>query len=292
MVVAAYTNTLEHLALEIQRQAQDGLERLDMERLMAIAPWSRRQMERLFRERFFTSPARYFRDCQWERAKQHLLEGDDVLSASTKAGFTSAGRFHDAVVARSGMTPGELRRGGQGVHVDYGFFETQLGVVLIAATRRGLCWLRPCGSSPTPDKLTEYVEELRTDYPQAELDENTEPLQTYADQLVAFLEDRSPKFCPDLDILRGTSFQREVWAELQKIGPGETISYSELAKRIGRPSATRAVAHACSMNNLAIAIPCHRCIRSDGTLAGYRWGVEWKRKLLSLEAKLHEQALT
>ncbi len=289
MTVYPEDRILEEVAQEIRKQAADGRERLDMDRLLAISHWSRRQTERLFREKYFTSPARYFRDCQWDRARQLLLEGDDVLSASTKAGFTSPGRLHDAVLARSGMTPGELRRRGAGVHIDFGFFHTQLGVVQLAATRRGLCSLRICGANPSEEQLAEKIAELRKDYPHAELCEDTVPLQPYADQLVAFLDERSANFCPTLDILLGTTFQREVWAELQRIEPGETISYTELAARLGRPGAVRAVASACAANNLAIAIPCHRVIRQDGTLAGYRWGVEWKRRLLELEAEMRQR---
>jgi AraC family transcriptional regulator of adaptative response/methylated-DNA-[protein]-cysteine methyltransferase len=291
MISLIETNVLEALASEIRGQAEEGLERLDVERLMALAPWSRRQTERLFRDTYLTSPARYFRDCQWDRARQLLMDGDDVLSAATKAGFASPGRLHDAVVIRSGMTPGELRRRGAGVHVNFGFFETQIGVVLFAATKRGMSSLRLCGANPSAEQLVEEIEELASYLSNAELEENPEAIQTYANQLVAYLDARTgADFCPPLDILEGTTFQREVWSELQKIQPGETLSYSELAQRIGKPSATRAVAQACASNQLAIAIPCHRAIRQDGTLAGYRWGLDWKQRLLCLEAERHERA--
>jgi AraC family transcriptional regulator of adaptative response/methylated-DNA-[protein]-cysteine methyltransferase len=276
------TRTLE---AEIRRQVAAGLERLDVKRLMTLSPYSRRQTERLFREIYLTSPARFFRDCQWDAARDLLLQGEDVLTAATEAGFASPGRLHDAVIARSGMTPGELRRRGEGVHIDFGFFETQIGVVLIAATKRGLCSLRIIGAAGTPEQAAGELAELRATYAYATLAENPAAVQTYADQLVAFLDARSANFCPPLDILEGTTFQREVWAELQKLAPGETVSYTELARRIGRPTATRAVAAACAANNVAIAIPCHRCIRADGSLAGYRWGIEWKRRLLALEAE-------
>src|SRR6266496_1548586 len=113
---------LKTLAREIQRQADASLERLDIDRLLKIAPWSRRQIERRFRDKYLTSPARYFRDCQWNCARQLLLDGEDVLTTSVRAGFASPGRLHDAVVARSGFTPGEMRRRGAGVHIDFGFF--------------------------------------------------------------------------------------------------------------------------------------------------------------------------
>jgi AraC family transcriptional regulator of adaptative response/methylated-DNA-[protein]-cysteine methyltransferase len=277
---------LEALAVEIRRQADEGIERLEIDRLLDIAPWSRRQIERRFRDKYLTSPARYFRDCQWDCARRLLLEGTDVLTASVRAGFASPGRLHDAVIARSGLTPGEMRRRGAGVHVDYGFFETQIGIVMFAATKRGLTALSICGANPTSDYLVQELCEVEKDFPNAEMEENPAAVQTYADQFVTYLDARTgANFCPPLDILQGTTFQREVWAELQKVQQGETITYAELARRVGHPDAVRAVANACKSNILAVAIPCHRAIRQDGTLASYRWGVEWKRRLLALEAE-------
>ncbi len=282
---------LAGLAHEIRRQAERGDERLDTEALLALAPWGRRQVERRFRERFLTSPARYFRDCQIQVAERLLVEGQDVLTAATQSGFASPGRLHDALLSRRGLTPGEIRRRGAGVHIDFGFFETQLGIVMLAATKRGLCALRLCGAKPDESDLAARIAELRGEYPQADLSEEPDEIQVYADQLVAFLDARSANFCPPLDILEGTTFQREVWTELQNIQPGQTVTYAELAARIGHPKAVRAVANACAANTLAIAIPCHRAIRSDGTLAGYRWGVEWKARLLALEAERRERQM-
>jgi AraC family transcriptional regulator of adaptative response/methylated-DNA-[protein]-cysteine methyltransferase len=288
--MSRYTLEEEHilkkLALEIQRQADASAERLDIDRLLDIAHWSRRQLERRFRDKYLTSPARYFRDCQWDCARRLLLEGTDVLTASVRAGFASPGRLHDAVIARSGLTPGEMRRRGAGVHVDYGFFHTQIGIVMFAATKRGLTALAICGANPTAEYLAQELCEVEKDFPNAEMEENPAALQTYADQFVTYLDARTgADFCPPLDILQGTTFQREVWAELQKLKQGETITYSELAKRVGHPNAARAVANACKSNILAVAIPCHRAIRQNGELVGYRWGVEWKRRLLALEAE-------
>src|SRR5262245_45757515 len=191
MTVFTEDRILEAVAEEIRRQAADGSERLDVERLLAISHWGRRQTERRFRDRFLTSPARYFRDCQIEVAERLLFEGEDVLSASTKSGFASPGRLHDALLSRRGLTPGEIRRRGAGVHIDFGFFHTQLGVIQLVATARGLCSLRICGADPSEVELAEKIAELRKDYPHADMVENTEPLQVYADQLVAFLEKRS-----------------------------------------------------------------------------------------------------
>ncbi|GAB4514418.1 MAG: hypothetical protein OHK0046_16490 [Anaerolineae bacterium] len=282
---------LAALADDIRTQAESGAERLDMNRLMTLAPWSRRHMERMFRACYLTSPARYFRDCQAVIAGRLLAEGHDVLSASAQSGFASPGRLHDAMVARYGLTPGEVRAKGQGVKMYFGFFETQIGFVLIAATERGLSTLRLCGAHLTEDAASEKVAEFTQEYCHADLEELPEKVQVYADQLVAFLDARTSSFCPPLDILEGTTFQREVWAELQKVKPGETITYSELAERIGRPKAVRAVAQACGSNNLAVAIPCHRAIRKNGELAGYRWGIEWKQHLLRIETEIRERAV-
>jgi AraC family transcriptional regulator of adaptative response/methylated-DNA-[protein]-cysteine methyltransferase len=281
MPLSPVPNVADALAREIRRQAAEGHERLEMAGLLAISGRSRRQTERLFRDHHLTSPARFFRDCQTEIAERLLSEGHDVLSAALTSGFASPGRLHDAIVRRRGLTPGQLRRRGAGVRIAFGFFDTQIGVVLLAATERGLCSLRLCQFHGAEESLAE----IQADFPRAELHERPEALQPYADQLVAFLDAQTPDFCPSMDVLLGTTFQREVWAELGRVRPGETVTYAALAARIGRPKAVRAVAGACASNQLAIAIPCHRAVRGDGSLAGYRWGIEWKRRLLELESQ-------
>ena len=195
-MVLSEGEALEGLAREIRCQVADGQERLCMERLLRLAPWCRRQTERLFRERFLTSPTRYFRDCQWDNAERLLKSGENVLEASLQSGFASPGRLHDAVVQRRGMTPGEIRRRGAGVQIKFGFFDTQIGVVLLAATPRGLCALRLCQFHGAEEQLTEMAQ----DFPQAERLEDAPAVQPYADQLVAFLDARTDIFNPPLDI--------------------------------------------------------------------------------------------
>jgi len=168
--------------------------------------------------------------------------------------------------------------------IHFGYFATPLGVVLLAATETGLCALKFCARPGDPERLAE----LQKDYPHAALAESPAAVQPYADQLLAYLERAASRFAPPLDILTGTPFQRTVWAELQKTEPGETLSYSELAGRINRPDAIRAVASACARNRIAIAIPCHRVVRRDGSLAGYRWGLHRKQWLLELEAGIRQ----
>ena len=180
---------------------------------------------------------------------------------------------------------GQTRQREAGVSIDYGFFETPLGGVLLAATPRGLCALRLCHRSSQ-----QQLDEVQADFAAAAFTDNPGAVQAYADPLVAFLEARTENFCPALDLMQGTTFQREVWAELQKVRPGETISYTDLAQRVGRPAAVRAAGGACARNSLAIAIPCHRACRLDGTLAGFRWGGEWKQRLLEIEARISRRA--
>jgi AraC family transcriptional regulator of adaptative response/methylated-DNA-[protein]-cysteine methyltransferase len=276
---------LDRVGDEIRRQAVSGCEFLCMTSVLRIAPWSRRQMERRFRERYLTSPARYFRDVQAENAEALLRSGKDVLSAAMGAGFASPGRLHDAVVARRGMTPGELRQGGAGVRIAFGFFDTPLGIVLMGRTERGLCALRLCAFTGAECELAD----MRAEFPQAKFVEDPTAMQADADQLVAFLDARAETFAPCLDILRGTTLQREVWAELQRLKPGEVISYSTLAERVGHPEEIRAVTDACAINNLAIAIPCHRACHKDGRMEGVRWGTVWKQRLLELEARMAGQ---
>ena len=169
--------------------------------------------------------------------------------------------------------------------IQFGFFDTSIGQALLAATPRGLCALRLCEFHGPQEQLAD----VRRDLPGAEFREEPAALQQYAEQLTAFLDGRAPVFNPPLDIAIGTAFQREVWAALQKVPPGKTISYTELAVQVGRPSAVRAVAGACARNGLAIAVPCHRAVRRDGSLAGFRWGTDWKQRLLALEAQMTPQ---
>jgi AraC family transcriptional regulator of adaptative response/methylated-DNA-[protein]-cysteine methyltransferase len=182
-------------------------------------------------------------------------------------------------MSEASSEPGRLGRG-EDSRIAYGFFDTPLGGVLLAATPSGLCALRLCATESAEIAL----EELRRDHPKAALSPDREAVQTYADELLDFLEGRSEGFRPRLDLGRGTPFQRRVWTALAQTDPGERVSYTELARRIGQPAAVRAVGGACAANRIAIAIPCHRAVRKDGALAGFRWGTDWKSRLLTWEA--------
>lgn len=265
---------------ELRRQFDAEAEHPDWDAISRAAGVSRRQVERAFRAAHGTSPARYWAELKAREAERLLHAGADVLSAAAQSGHSGPGRLHDAMIGRRGMTPGQIRARGAGVSIRYGLFESTLCTVLIAATDRGLCALRLCGMH-SPEWC---LNELKSEWPGAEFAEDACAVQHYADELAAFLERRSDRFLPDIDV-EGTPFQREVWAELRKLPPGETATYSEIAHRIGRPRAARAVGAACARNGIAIAIPCHRAVGKDGALTGYRWGMELKRKLLEAEGE-------
>lgn len=274
----------ERAAAQLAQQFEAGAESPDWAAIAARCHIGRRQLERLFRARFATTPARYWADLKAEAAEMLLRSGHDVLTAAAVSGHSGPGRLHEAMLARRGMTPGQVRALGGGVRIGYGAFDTPLGPVLMAATGRGLCALRLCTLKP----WEAHLEELRGEFPEAALAEDAAALQPYADQLVAFLEARAQTFDPRIDV-HGTAFQREVWSELRRLAPGETATYAEIARRLGRPKSARAIGQACARNGIAIAIPCHRVLAASGDLRGYRWGPDWKRKLLQLEGEMRRR---
>ena len=188
-----------------------------------------------------------------------------------------ARRLHDASEGVSGMAPGRDRTGGAGMDIRFAVGECSLGSILVAQSERGLCAIF---IGEGPDRL---VHDLRDRFPQARPAGCDEAFERRIAQVAAFIEAPAARLDLPLDV-RGTAFQQRVWQAMCAIPAGETVSYSELARRIGAPRATRAVASACAANVLAVAIPCHRVVRSDGGLSGYRWGVERKRALLAREA--------
>ncbi|MDX2176816.1 MAG: methylated-DNA--[protein]-cysteine S-methyltransferase [Candidatus Sumerlaeia bacterium] len=275
----------ERLAAEVRAQADAGAERIDWPALLAVAGVSRRQVDRIALAELGETPARMLRRLRGLAAVALLEAGADVLNASLRAGYSGPGRLHDAMVRSRGFTPGEIRRRGEGVSVLWDVVATSIGPVLLGATRRGLCSLRSCVRIP-PE---EHLAEMRSDWPLAEFRRDPAALEPVACELIEFLEQRRDSFSPEIDLPPGTPFQQRVWEELRRLEPGETVSYSELARRVGKPRAVRAVASVCAANQLTIAIPCHRAMRKDGSLAGFRWGIEWKRRLLEIEREALER---
>ena len=205
-----------------------------------------------------------------------LAAGGTVTDAIYEAGFGSSGPFYAASSATLGMRPREFRSGGKDARIRFAVGECSLGSILVAATEKGLCAVL-LGDDPET-----LLRDLQDRFPKAELFGGDETFDAIVARVVGFVEAPGIGLGLPLDV-RGTAFQQRVWRALREIPAGRTMSYTEIATRIGAPKATRAVARACASNMLAVAIPCHRVVRRDGSLSGYRWGVERKRELLGRE---------
>lgn len=241
---------------------------------VGLSPW---YLQRTFKRLTGLTPKEYASARRLERLKSHLKKGDDVTTATYEAGYGSGSRVYEQSDARLGMTPATYRRGGQGTTIRYRIADSPLGRMLVGATDRGVCSVT-FGASDA-----ELEAGLRKEYPNARLERGEdEKLETWTSAIVHHLEGDDPRLALPLDV-RATAFQWRVWKALQEIPRGETRSYGEIAASLGRPGAARAVARACASNRVALAVPCHRAVRGDGDLAGYRWGTERKRRLLDME---------
>ena len=249
-----------------------------LDELAARAGLSPYHLHRTFRAVTGITPRAYAAAHRVKRVRDALANGARVTEAIYDAGYGSNGRFYGESNAVLGMTPTRFRAGGEGAEIRFAVGECSLGSILVARSERGVCAI---AMGDDPDRL---ARDLQDRFPQARLVGGDAAFEALVAKVVGFVE--SPKTGLDLPLdVRGTAFQQRVWEAMRRIPPGETTSYSELARRIGAPQSTRAVAAACAANVLAVAIPCHRVVRSDGGLSGYRWGVERKRRLLEREAR-------
>ncbi len=224
------------------------------------------------------TPKAYAAAHRQARVQAQLAAGSSVTQAIYEAGFNSPGRFYEATADMLGMMPSRYRAGGKGEAIRFAFGRSSLGTVLVAATERGLCAIL-LGESEK-----DLSQALRARFPHADLSVAEPGFSDWVGRVVAMVDhpEQNQALGLPLDI-RGTAFQRRVWEVLRSIPPGETRSYRDVAAELGSPAAARAVASACGANALAIAVPCHRVVASDGGSAGYRWGVERKRELLKRE---------
>ena len=244
-------------------------------RAVGLSPW---HLQRTFKRITGVTPRAYAGARRMERMKARLKQGDSVTRATYEAGYSSPSRLYDQSRTHLGMTPGAYQRGGRGIRIRFTTVPTALGHVLVAATDRGLC------SVTLGDEAGTLEAALRREYPAATVERRDDELRGWAGAVVARTAGHEAEQVP-LDV-GGTAFQRRVWDALQRIPRGSTRSYAEIARELGQPSAARAVARACATNQLALVVPCHRVVREDGGLGGYRWGVERKRELLALERGL------
>ena len=234
--------------------------------------YSPSHFQRIFTRATGLSPAAYARALRAERAREALSAGERVTDAIYDAGYESPSRFYEAVDGKLGMAPSAWARGGAGVTIRWAVVQTSLGAMLVAASDKGVCRL----------SFNEGPEELARRFPSAELVEGGGDFEALLQHVVDAVERPGNGQDIPLDV-KGTAFQERVWAELRKIPPGETRAYAEIAAAAGAPNAVRAAGSANGANNVAVLIPCHRVIRSDGSLGGYAYGLDIKRELLARE---------
>jgi len=238
-------------------------------------------LQRRFKAVLGITPREYADSCRLRLLKRNLQAGDSVTRAMYDAGYGSSSRLYEKTASQLGMTPDKYRRGAIAAAIRYTCAESPLGRMLIAATERGICAIQFARSDG------ELLEGLKREFPFATRKSDSGRLQSWVGALLKHMKGRDLDSNLPLDI-RATAFQRRVWTYLQSIPFGATQSYSQVAKGIGRPSAVRAVARACATNPVAVAIPCHRVVREDGSMGGYRWGIERKQALLEMEQAVVE----
>jgi AraC family transcriptional regulator, regulatory protein of adaptative response / methylated-DNA-[protein]-cysteine methyltransferase len=248
----------------------------DLDTLADACGMSRFHFHRVFKAYAGITPKAYAAARRAERVRAALEQGAPVTEALYAAGWQSSTRFYAAAGGQLGMAPGRYRKGGAGETIAYALGACSLGTVLVASTAKGICAIL------IGDAEEALVQEVRGRFPNAALAPAQPGFAQTLARVIAFVDAPRAAFDLPLDV-RGTVFQQRVWDALRRIPPGETVSYTELAERVGQPSAARAVAGACAANPAAIAIPCHRVLRNDGAISGYRWGVERKRALLDRE---------
>ncbi|WP_282078813.1 bifunctional DNA-binding transcriptional regulator/O6-methylguanine-DNA methyltransferase Ada [Epibacterium ulvae] len=248
----------------------------DLARQSGLSPF---HFQRTFKSAMGLTPKAYAQAHRMKRFRDIVGSGEgSITTAIYDAGYTSSSRFYEIATQALGMTPKLLRQGGKGVKILFAIGECSLGSVLVASSAKGVCAML---LGDTPEMV---LEDLQDRFPQADLIGNDPDYETLIAHAIRFVDDPKYGFNLPLDI-QGTAFQQRVWEALRDIPIGTTASYSEIAVKIGAPKSFRAVAQACGANNIALAIPCHRVVRSDGGLSGYRWGVERKSAILDAERK-------
>lgn len=235
------------------------------------------QLRRAFRRVTSLSPKEFEQAFRLARFKKLLRDGSSVTDALYACGYGSSSRLYEKANAQLGMTPSSYRKGGEGMQIGYTVTNTSLGKVLVAATQRGISAVYLGENERT------LVEELHKEYKKAEIVRAADGNENWLKEVVRRVEGSAPSVELPLDV-HATAFQRRVWQELQKIPRGTTRTYTQVAKSLGKPRSVRAVARACATNPVSVVVPCHRVVRSDGALAGYRWGLSRKEKLLEREA--------
>ena len=269
---AAQASPLDKVRAHIEAHVDRGVPLKELGSVAGLSPFT---VQRLFKQRLGVSPLQYQRALRAGRLRGALKHGDNVTNAIYEAGFGSSSRAYEGTAL--GMTPAKFAKGGRGETIGYTTARTTFGWLVVGETNRGLCWLALGGTS------AEAEASLRAEFPLASLRRDPS-LSGLVESAVGQIMRTRPEKAKDLALdLRGTAFQLRVWQALRAIPRGETRSYSQLARELGDPKATRAVARACATNRVALVVPCHRVVGASGALTGYRWGMERKRQLLEAE---------
>ena len=275
--IAASAALVARAAKYLSESSEEGL------RLSALARQLNANagtLRRAFRQVTGLAPRELAQALRVKRFKSLLRAGKNITDALYETGYGSSSRIYERSNAQLGMTPATYRKGGKGMKIEYTIAKSPLGKVLVAATERGVSAIY------LGDAQNKLVAELREEYPRAEVSPATGNMQRWVREIVQRIEGKPAQVALPLD-LQATAFERRVWQELQRIPRGTTRTYSEVARALGRPKAVRAVARACATNPVSIVVPCHRVIRRDGSLAGYRWGLTRKEQLLAAERAAH-----
>lgn len=253
-------------------------ERVTLAQLARAVGASRYHLQRTFKRELGLSPLDYQRERRLEHAKRLLAGGRRITDALLEAGYGSVSRFYEKAAGRLGMSARDYRARGKGVRIAYTVFGSPLGKVLVASTAKGVCAVK------LGDDAGQLTRQLAQEFSEAEIVRDADALAGIRRMLAGFLAGERVLARVPVDV-RGTAFQRRVWEALRRIPRGETRTYAEIAREIGSPRAVRAVGSACGANPVALVVPCHRALRSDGTLGGYAWGLGRKAALLGLEAE-------
>jgi AraC family transcriptional regulator of adaptative response/methylated-DNA-[protein]-cysteine methyltransferase len=257
----------------IEANLESTLTLVDLGARVGLSPY---HFQRTFKRVMGITPRQYADACRLARLKTRLKESRTVTTALYEAGYGSSSRLYERASSQLGMTPGTYRRGGRATQIRYTLAACPLGRLLLAGTPRGICAVY------LGDGDTALEAELHREFPSAEVTRDDAGLQPWVNELLLHLAGEQPHLDLPLDV-QATAFQWRVWQELRAIPYGSTRSYSEIASALGQPTAARAVARACATNPVSVIIPCHRVVREDGSLGGYRWGLQRKQALLQQE---------
>ena len=267
----------QRISRYIEQHLEGAISLADLSEQFNISPF---HLQRIFKRVMGISPRQYAEAYRLDQFKTQLKERDSVTAALYEVGYSSSSRLYERAPGQLGMTPTTYQRGGAGMQISYTIVDSPLGRLLVAATEKGIC------SVCIGDEDSALEKAFQNEYPMADISHDIDgtPLHNWVETLVKHLNGQQPHLDLPLDV-QATAFQRRVWQALQAIPYGETRSYSQIAQTIGHPTAARAVANACATNPVAIAVPCHRVVRENGNMGGYRWGKSRKQQLLEQEAE-------